>query len=236
MMCMEPFPGKVRKVKGKYAHRYVLTDEQEEWFRTWFPQLRNDKLMRLTGMKASTLHRFARLYGLKKNERALHLILKTAAAKTKRKLERNGYYDSLRGKRPSEATIAATAKMWQEVREGIREHPFRLLKRKSPYRYKKMLKKRSESRKKAIRRDIIRLKWGLEPLQNYRQAVMVPYRRSQTVRRSSALRRGYILSDDCREGSGHRFVIYYDSEIVRAPIFERNCVKDGFTFKEWIYD
>ena len=56
MFRIEPFPGKVRKVKNKY----VMTDEQEAWFKHWFPLLKNDKIMSMTGMKFSTLHRFAK--------------------------------------------------------------------------------------------------------------------------------------------------------------------------------
>ena len=238
MAKIEPFPGELTAVDGTFIRRYkyVLTEAQEAWFKHWFPLLKNDKIMSMTGMKFSTLHRFARDFELKKDPKALHRILKAASAKTKRKCTRNGYYASLRGKAPCESAREAAALMWQEVRDGKRKHPFHILKETNPRRYKQMLKNRSESRKKLIRREILRRKWGMEPLTRLRQVCVSPYRRSQVARRYNCLKRGYILSTECHEGSGSRFVIYYDQDTERAPIFERNCMRDGFTFKPWTDD
>ena len=62
---------------------------------------------------------------------------------------------------------------------------------------------------------------------------MCPYTTSQTSHRYNALRRGYILADDCSEGSGYRYVIYYDNETRRAPQFEQNLMRYGFRLEEW---
>ena len=63
--------------------------------------------------------------------------------------------------------------------------------------------------------------------------VMCPYTRRQTAHRYNALKRGYIIMEDCSEQGGERYNIYYDSDTQRTPIFERNLLKDGFHIKEW---
>jgi hypothetical protein len=39
--------------------------------------------------------------------------------------------------------------------------------------------------------------------------------------------------EDCSEQGGERYNIYYDGQTSRAPIFEKNLLKDGFKIKEW---
>jgi hypothetical protein len=58
--------------------------------------------------------------------------------------------------------------------------------------------------------------------------VMCKYTRRQTAHRYNALKRGYIVMEDCTEQGGERYNIYYDNETERAPIFEKNLLKDGF--------
>jgi hypothetical protein len=39
--------------------------------------------------------------------------------------------------------------------------------------------------------------------------------------------------EDCSEQSGERYNIYYDDLTDRAPIFERNLIKDGFNLMKY---
>lgn len=123
--------------------------------------------------------------------------------------------------------------MWQDIREGKREHPTRIMAREHPRRYREWIKRKSEERKATIRKEKIRMRWGLPRKTNIKVVVMQPYTRSQIAHRYNAMRRGYILADDCSEGSGHRYTIYYDNTTTRNEAFERNCINDGFRFKEW---
>lgn len=77
------------------------------------------------------------------------------------------------------------------------------------------------------------MKWGLPRKTRLRVAVMNPYSRNQVNRRYLAQRRGYIIADDCSEGSGNRYVIFYDENTTRSEIFERNSIKDGFRIERW---
>lgn len=224
---MRPFPGKLEKYRGKY----FLDHNQEEWLRTWFPETENSRLMKASGMTHSTLHRFARLYGLTKSKRGLHHIMKRQAKAANRTKERNGYYDSLRGKAPTEACMRS----YQEYLKSDRyKHHLQILKERNPWRYAARRKAMSEHRKALIRREKARVVYGLPMKTNlHRMVTIKPYTRLQTFHRYSALKRGYILMAECHEGSGYRWKIFYDENTRRMPIFERNCVADGFTFHEW---
>lgn len=229
---MRKFPGTLKR-SPKGGRRYILTDAQREWLCHYFPIVENTRIMKASGMSHSTLHRMAREMHLEKSEKGLQAIKRRQAAHIRRVCEENGWYDKIRGKAPSEATRAATARMWQDIREGKREHPFHIMKRKHPRKYREYMKRKSEERKETIRKERIRMKWGLPRKTAIKMVVMQPYTSSQRGHRYNAMRRGYILASDCSEGSGHRYTIYYDTHTTRSEVFERNCIKDGFRIVEW---
>lgn len=231
-MKIDKFPGVLTR-SDKNGHPYILTDEQRSWLQKWFPEEENSRLIKASGMSHSTLHRFARELGLKKSEAGMKRIKKRQAAHIKRVCEKNGYYDSIRGRQPSEQCREATARMWQDIREGRREHPFAVMKRENPRKYRQYMKRKSEERRKTIRTERARMLYGLPRKTRLRSVVMQKYTRSQVCHRSNAFRRGYILADECHEGSGHRFTIYYDDSTPRSPRFEQNCQRDGFTIRQW---
>ena len=248
MNCMkkEPFPGPLMRQKTahrfktktgregcQYTYTIVLTTEQEAWLRRWYPEVENPILMKASGMSHSTLHRFAREFGLVKSEKGIKGIRKRQAAHIKKVCEANGYYDSLRGKPVSEACLQATAKMWQEIRDGKREHPFKIMQRTNPRKYKKWLERRSEARREQVRKEIRREIYGLPRKTKLKIVVMNKFTRSQVCHRYNALKRGYILMEDCSEQGGERYKIYYDDLTDRAPIFERKLIKDGFKLMKY---
>ena len=232
-MVSKSFVTKTGRIGCMRTMAWVLTDEQREWLIKWFPVVENQRLMKASGMTHSTLHRFAQDMGLTKSEKGLRGIMRRQAKRAKKKNEESGYYDSIRGRPPSEASLEGSRRMWQEVRDGIRENPYATLKRKHPRLYKKHCQRRSEERKQLIRSEYLRMKWGLPRKTRLKIVVMQPYTQSQTAHRYNALKRGYILAQDCSEGSGSRYTIYYDEDTKRSAIFERNCIADGFRIREW---
>jgi hypothetical protein len=232
-MVDRPFTTKLGKAGCQRVKAWVLTDEQREWLCKWFPEEENSRLMKASGMSHSTLHRFAREFGLTKSEKGIKRIKKRQAAHIKRLCEKNGYYDSLRGKQLSEACRKATAQMWQEIRDGKREHPARIMKRTNPRKYREWMKRKSQERKETIRKEKLRVVYGLERKTRLKCIVLCKYTRRQANHRYNALRRGYIVMEDCSEQGGERYNIYYDSDTERAPRFEKNLLKDGFKIIQW---
>lgn len=194
-----------------------LTPELEKEFRRLFPITMNRRMMELFGISFSTLQRFKRELGLEKNET---IIRKKLAKKVKKICEDNGYYDSLRGKAPSDAAIEATKKKFAE---GF--HPMKALK-KNPRKYKKICQHRSEYRKAQIAKEKKYIRWGLSQNTNLHLPFEI-FSRKQVSRRHNALRRGYILGDRA-EFSGERYTIFYDDDTQRSAKFEQNCIADGF--------
>ena len=122
--------------------------------------------------------------------------------------------------------------MWEEIHEGVREHPMRVFKKNNPRRYKRLMKKRSENRKEMYRKELLRVKYGLERKTKLSRVVLCPYTKSQRSHRYNALRRGYVLMDP--EADGERYNIYYDEETERSEKFEGNLKKDGFKVMEYV--
>ena len=195
-----PFVSKAGYKGTQRIWSWTLTAEQEAWMRKWFPEEENRRLMEVSGMRASI----------------------------KRKLEKNGYYASMRGRKPSEACVEAVRNMWQEVRDGKRVHPIHAMKHENPKRYQQYMQRKSEVRKEAIRKEQMRVMYGLERKTNLINIVMRTYTRRQTSHRYNALRRGYFVMSDCSEQGGERYNIYYDEQTTRSEKFERNLIADGF--------
>ena len=215
--------------RGK-THRLVLNDEQRAWLCKWFPTIENKRLAKAMGISLYKLHCFAREMNLTKSEEGLLAIMRRKTKATTKTNHKNGCYDRKRGHPPSEATLEGTRRRWEEIRAGLRESPQEAAKRKHPRKWKALLKKRSENRKEMIRKERLRIIYGLERKTKLKIVVVKPYTRSQTNHRHSALRRGYLLDMDCSEGQPGRYAIYYDDETERSAKFEANCIKDGFTF------
>ena len=230
---MKKFPGEVEMTRGQ-VHRKILNDEQKEWLRTWFPITENNRLAEAMGVSLYKLHCFARELRLEKSEKGLKAIRRRRDRKAAKTNEANGCYERKRGRPVSEATQAGRARRFEEERLGLRENPQKRMKRENPKRYKAWMEKRSEERKEAIRKEKMRVLYGLERRTNLKAVVMTPYKRSQIHHRHNALKRGYVLSEDCSEGSPDRYVIYYDDDTARNTEFERNCVNDGFRIMRWV--
>lgn len=225
-MDMDKFPGTLNRVRP-YG-RIVLTPEQEEWLKAWYPTIENVRLMKVSGMSHSTLHRYARQLHIVKSEKGLKGIMQRQAKRAKRINEENGWYDSLRGRAPSPQCQAG----YQEYIHSDRyKHPMTLMKEQHPKKYKQLLEKRSKHRKELIRKEKLRIMRGLpQKTKLTTPLVMCRYTRSQIWRRYNALRRGYFLSTDKSEAGGERYLIFYDDDTRRAKQFEKNCIADGFTF------
>ena len=208
-----------RLVRG--VKTYYLTPELEAHFRRLFPITLNRDMMRLFGLSFVTMQRFKRQLGLTKNKK---VIIRKQAEVCKKVCEENGWYDSLRGKAPSEACQEA-ARLKRE--SGF--NPWLTLKKQNRRKYNRLMVKRSEQRKAAMRRDRLLIDWGLTPHHNF-VLPYDPYGRKRATFRNTCKRAGYIPGK--ARIQAERWTIYYDQNTRRGSIRERNGERLGFRFED----
>ena len=198
---------------------YYLEGELKERFCQLFPKNSNRRLMKWFGISFSTLQRFRRELGLQKDMRA---IRKQLAKDIKKTCEKNGYYDSLRGHAPSEACQEAARKMWAD---GF--HPLKQLKANNPRRYKLIMRKRSELHKEIVRKERMRMVYGLER----RTKLRLPL--NSLTHAASACK--YMMIRECNyfaDPDGDSHIICYDSQTRRSEKREATAIRHGFTIVE----
>ena len=220
-MKIDPFPGTLTKVNN---YRYELTDEQIAWLRKWYPVVENPVLMDMSGIKFSTFHRFAKQYHLTKSEEGLKKIIARTAKRIKKTCEKNGYYDSIRGKQPSEACRQATIRRWQDIKDGKLKHPFHML---SKRRYNNLCSRMRDNRLEMVRKEKLRTVYGLDRKINL-VLVMCKYTSRQLNHRYNARKKGYILHPDHSEDGTESYNIYFNPDTMRSMKFEKNLINDGF--------
>ena len=226
-MKIEPFPGKLEKqlvkCKRSAAWKIVLTDEQVAWLIRWFPEEENPTLMKVSGLRHSTLHRYARALNLTKSATGMKRIRRKHTRKLIRTCKRNGYYDSLKGKPVSEATREGTKRMWQEVREGKRKTPMKILQEQNPRRYRAIHRRKGAALKEIYRKERMRVRWGL-PQQT--SLTILPdgftkARRRMAEHRYLFRQKNYIVEHGSND-------IYYDEETNRSEAMESRAYLYGF--------
>lgn len=228
---MRAFPGAVER--GGRNHRMILlNDEQRAWLREVYPATENERIAKAMGISKEVVRVQARKIGLEKSEAGMKAIRKRQQKQAAKTNEANGCYDRKRGHPPSQATINGARQRWRDINAGLREHPIVTFRKRHPKKYKEVMEKKRQDRIKLIEMEKKRVVYGLERKTTLSVVVMKPYTRRQLRHRYDALKRGYLLDEDCREGQPGRYVIYYDDETNRSERFERNCIKDGFTFQK----
>ena len=206
--------------KVRNADAYYLTPELEAHFRRLYPTTLNRDMMRLFGISFSTMQRFKRELGLQKK---MKTIRHKQAQWAKRICEENGYYDSMRGKAPSEACQEATRQL-----RASGFHPMKALKKKNPRKYRRILEQRSERRKELMHKERIRVDWGLGQQTNL-HIPYDPYGKRRTSFKSTCRRAGYIPGK--AHDQAERWIIYYTPDTIRGTIREQHGIALGFKFE-----
>ena len=220
--------GKARWQWAKNKQGFYCPSEADvERLKKWFAIKTNRQLVNLFGISHSTLLRYAHIYGLEKNMRC---IRKIQAEMTKKICEENGYYDSLRGKRMSDACMEGARRKRES---GY--HPLKEMKKKNPRRYRKICEERRRTRIALIKEERRRTEIGLPP--RTKLGIMVDanteaYTRREASRRLNAVKRGYIVGDP-NPKFGQRYTLFYDEKTKRGKQFEKNALSDGWKVVEW---
>jgi len=221
--CMSDITGKARyqvprrKAGGKAA--YYLTPDLEAQFRRLYPITMNRDMMRIFGISFSTMQRFKRELGL---EKKMKTIRHKQAQLAKRICEKNGYYDSMRGHRPSDACMEAAKKMRES---GF--NPWHRLRDTNRRKYNKCLKQKSEQRKELLRKERNRVDWGLEQYTNL-HVPFYPYGHRRISFRNCCRIAGYMPGNARLESE--RWVIYYTEDTKRGTVREKHGEALGFRF------
>ena len=198
---------------------YYLEGELKERFCKLFPKNSNRRLMKWFGISFSTLQRFRRELGLQKN---MHAIRKQLAKDIKKTCEKNGYYDSLRGKAPSEACMEASRQL-----RAAGFHPMKQLKANNPRKYKRLMRKKSEQRKELWRKERLRAFYGLERQTNLR-IPSSPLSHSASSHKHAMIKCCNYFADPL----GDPHIICYDSETQRSARREATAAKHGLKVVE----
>ena len=198
---------------------YYLEGELKERFCKLFPKNSNRRMMAWFGLSFYTLQRFKREFGLEKDMKS---IIRQQAKDTKRICEKNGYYASLRGKKPSEACFDGARKLFAS---GF--HPMKQLKANNPRRYKQLMRKKSEQRKELWRKERLRAFYGLDRQTNLRIPTN-PMSRRATAHKHAMIKCCNYFADPL----GDPHVICYDSDTQRSAQREATAAKHGLKVVE----
>lgn len=220
-MKMNKYPGPTMRV----GYGYQLNEAQLEWLKEIGPMRENSWICKQMGISEGTLHRMMRRYGIVKSEAGMKAIIRRRIKKIKRTCEKSGYYDSLRGKAPSEEAREGSIRFWREHPDF---HPFKNMSKKKR---KALAERKSVKHKELWRKERLRHEYGL-PRQTKLRVVSKAYTHLELRRRHLSLQYGYILPTDLRDEAGERYVIYYDDETRRNEKFEKNSIERGFRFEK----
>lgn len=199
----------VPMVKGKF----VLEGQTKEQFIKLFPKHSNKRIMQWFGLSFAPLQRLKRELSLEKDMQA---IKREQMRDVKRTCEKNGYYASLKGRKPSEACIEATRKMF---REGF--SPLRVLKAKNPRKFKRSIEKRRDKWLETRRRERARIIYGL-PQKTKFHIVIQPLSHAASSQKHIMIKQNNYFSDP-----EHPSWVCYDSETTRSPRREATAIKHG---------
>ena len=199
--------------------QYYLEGELKERFCKLFPKNSNRRMMTWFGISFSTLQRFKREFGLEKDMKS---IRKQHAKDIKKICERNGYYDSIRGKAPSEACMEATRQL-----RAAGFHPLKQLKSNNPRKYKRLMRKKSEQRKELWRKERLRQKYDLDR----QTSLHIPL--NPLSHRASSQKHAMIkFCNYFPDPLGDPHIICYDSETQRSARREATAAKHGLKVVE----
>lgn len=191
------------------TRKIELTERQTAYLIRHFKHTKNPELAEKLGISETALHRFARLYGLKKTPQHMRKMQRNTAEKAKESHLKNGTYP------PKGYRIPRSEEF--QFRPG--EKPVDRLGEK---RNKERIAKSAASRAATYHDELLRSKWGLEQRTKMR-VIATP--RQLIADRHYLKVRGYII-DEAKK------VAYYTPETHRATRLEAKP-KRFYEFKEY---
>ena len=197
---------------------YFLEGDIRDKFIELFPKHSNRRIMQWFGISFSVLQRFKRELGLEKDMRK---IRREQARDAKRTCEKNGFYESLRGKKPPEAALEATRRL-----RATGFNPMKRLKEISPRRYKAALDRMGKARSELYRKERLRVLYGLE------RKTRLIFTDNPMTPRASAQKHAMIKECNYFAVDDDVWAVCYDSQTRRSPRREATAIKHGLKIIE----
>lgn len=179
-----------------------LTEKETEWIIKHYKHTKNNDILFKFGIGESTLHRLARKHGLTKSRQFMQKQQKINADAGYKACEEYGIYEESRKR---------AVEQWKKLKAEGKSLGFKKgennRSRLSKKKYAEMIKKMSESRAELIRKERMRVKWGLP--QKTRLKVFGGGK-MKSCYRHILKNKGYIVERGCK-------VVYYDETTNRSP-------------------
>lgn len=198
---------------------HSLTEKEVAWIVKHYQHTKNEDIMQKFQIGESQLHRVARKYGLKKSRQQTNKNQRNASEAAQVVCKRYGIYEETarRMKEKMADMLSRGERIPGSFAPGVTN-----LMRLGAKRYAKVVEKSRQTRNETIRKERIRLHWGL-PQKSKMHLTFDGYdehHRKKAIHRHLFRRHNYIVergSDD----------IYYDEETERRPQMEANAPKYG---------
>lgn len=196
-----------------------LDEKQVKWIIRHYKHTRNADILEKFNIGESTLHRIARKYGLVKSR---HFTKKHASANNENAMAtclRYNLYDEF---------AENTRKQWEQWRATGNMPGFKKGEsnrtRMSKKRYEAMLAKASETRRETIRKERMRINWGL-PQKTKLKVIHTPLSRARNIHRHRLRKAGYIIERAT-------YIAYYTENTARNEKLENNSSKYGIKIEQ----
>lgn len=189
-----------------------LTEAQTQWIIKHYKHTKNRDIQERFGIGESTLHRLARKHGLKKSKQFARKVQRENAELGFAVCEEYGIY---------EQSAEYAREQWRLRKERGETLGFKKGEsnkdRMSPRKFKALMERTNEKRRESIRKDRLRIKWGLEQKTRMR---LVSGGKTRVSQRYAMRKRGYIVP----RGSN---VAYYTDDTVRNLAAEKRALAHG---------
>lgn len=190
-----------------------LTEEQIQWVVKHYKHTKNRDILQRFGIGESQLHRIARKHGLTKSRQFSRKVQRENVQLGYAVCEEYGVY---------EQNAEYAREQWRQRKERGETCGFKKGEsnkdRMSPRKYKQHLERIHEKRRETVRKERMRIRWGLEQQTNLK----LVHNRERSVYRYLLKRRGYLVERGCR-------VAYYTEETNRSAVTEANAARHGLT-------
>lgn len=190
-----------------------LTEEQIQWIIKHYKHTKNRDILQRFDIGESQLHRVARKYGLSKSKQFSRKVQRENAEIGYAVCEEYGVY---------EQNAEYAREQWRLRKERGERCGFKPGEsnkdRMSPSKYKAMMERTHEKRRETIRKERMRIRWGMEQ----KTKVKLVHNRGRTCYRHLLKRKGYLVERGSRK-------VYFDDSTQRSAVMERRASTYGLT-------